>query len=66
MDIEIGELSSTVRAVDRNSVLSPKTMEQISKAVMQAVHDEHEHAKRVKAERHVSGGVSREQASDQD
>lgn len=66
MDIEIGELSTSMRAIDRNSALSGKSLEQISKFVLGAVHDDREHAKRVRAERHVSGGVSREQADDQD
>jgi hypothetical protein len=65
MDVEIGEVKSTVRAVDGNSMLSPRVMEQIVSAVLRAVRDESDHSKRVRAERRVTNGVSHEQAADQ-
>ena len=64
MDVEIGEVSSTVRAVDGDSVLSPKAMQQVVRAVMAALRDEKAHAQRVKAEQKVSSGVTKEQAGD--
>jgi hypothetical protein len=66
MDVEIGELSSTVRAVDRNSILSPKTMDHILRVVLQAVRDDRDHTRRVQAEKKVSGGVSHEQAEERE
>ena len=65
MDIESGEVKSTVRAVDGNSVLSPRVMEQIVSTVLRAVREERDHSKRVRAERRVSSGVSHEQAADE-
>jgi hypothetical protein len=62
MDVEIGELSSTVRAVDGSSILSPRAMDQIVRAVLRALEDQKEHDRRVRAEQRVSRGVSHEQA----
>jgi hypothetical protein len=64
MDVEIGEIASTVRAVEGDSVLSPRTMEQIVRAVLRALHEERNHERRVRAEQRVTGGVSHEQAED--
>jgi hypothetical protein len=64
MDVEIGELTSTVRAVDGDSVLSPRMMEQIVRAVLRALDEERNHERRVRAEQRVTGGVSHEQAED--
>ena len=66
MDVSIGELTSTVRAVDGDSVLSRKTMEQVVRAALRAVHEEREHEKRVRAEKRVTSGVSHEQAEEED
>jgi len=65
MDVEIGEISSTVHAVDGNSLLSPRLMAQIVHQVLQAVREERDHHKRVRAERKVSNGVSHEQAEEE-
>lgn len=64
MDVEIGEVVSTVRAVDGDSVLSPRAMQQVIRAVLRAVHDEREHDKRVRSEQKVTRGVASEQADD--
>jgi hypothetical protein len=61
MDVEIGDVSSTVRAVDNDSLLAPQTMDKIMRAVLQAMQEQQAHAKRVRAERRVTGGVSQEQ-----
>jgi hypothetical protein len=61
MDVEIGDVSSTVRAVDNDSLLAPQTMDRIMRAVLQAMQEQQAHAKRVRAERRVTGGVSQEQ-----
>ncbi len=65
MEIEIGEIASTVRAVDRDSVLSPRTMEQIIRAVLRALQEEQNHQRRVRAEQRITSGVSHEQADDE-
>jgi len=60
MDVEIGEVAATVRAVDGSALLSPEVMKQILKAVMRAVDEREAHAARVSAERRVTGGVAQE------
>jgi hypothetical protein len=60
MDIEIGEVVTTVKAVDGSTLASPDILRQIVKAVLQAVQDHEAHAGRVRAERRVSGGVAQE------
>jgi hypothetical protein len=65
MDVEIGEVTSTVRAVDGASALSPRTMDQIVRAVLRALHDERNHERRVRAEQRVTSGVTHEQAGDE-
>jgi hypothetical protein len=60
MEVEIGNVVSTVRAVDGDSLLAPQTLEKIVRAVLQAVNDQEEHHKRVRAERRITGGVSNE------
>ncbi len=65
MDVQIGEMVSTVRAVDGESLLSPQTMARIVNAVMRAVREDQEHAKRVGQERRVTAGVSQEQAGEE-
>lgn len=57
MDVNIGDVISTVRAVDGNDLLAPQTMARIVQAVLQALRDQEEHHKRVRAEVRISGGV---------
>jgi hypothetical protein len=64
MDVTIGEVSSTVQAVDGDSVLSQKTMDQVLRTVLRAVRADLEHEKRVRAEKKVTSGVSHEQAEE--
>jgi hypothetical protein len=66
MEVTIGEVNSTVRAVDGDSVLSPRAMDQIVRAVLSAVRAEKEHGQRVRAEKRVTSGVSHEQAEEED
>jgi hypothetical protein len=61
MDIEIGEIVSSVRAVDGNALLSPEVMRRIVAAVVQVVEQKAEHEKRVSLERRITGGVADEQ-----
>jgi hypothetical protein len=60
MDVHIGEISSIVRAVDGDSVLTPQMMEKIVQAVLRAVEEREQHRQRVRAETCVSGGVFHE------
>jgi|HubBroStandDraft_3_1064219.scaffolds.fasta_scaffold294954_2 hypothetical protein len=61
MEVNIEDVVSTIRAVDGDSVLSPKTMEKIVRTVLEAVHQREQHRKRVQTERKVTGGVQEEQ-----
>lgn len=61
MEVRIGELVSTVHAVDGDSLLTPRTLEQIVRAVLRAVEEREAHDRRVRAERQVTGGVRAEQ-----
>jgi hypothetical protein len=60
MDVQIGEVTATVRAVDGSALLSPEVLKQIVTVVMRAVEDRETHMERVRAERRVTGGVSQE------
>jgi hypothetical protein len=57
MEVNIGEVVSSVRAVDGDSLLAPKTLEKIVEAVLQAVREQEEHRARTRAERQISSGV---------
>jgi hypothetical protein len=60
MDVEIGEVVTTVRAIDGSALLSPELLRQIVNAVRRAVQDDLAHDERVRAERRVTGGVAEE------
>jgi hypothetical protein len=60
MEVYIGELQSTVRAVDGDALLSPQTLEKIVRVVLQAVNDQEAHRRRVRAEQRITSGVSHE------
>lgn len=60
MEVHIGEIISTVRAVDGDSLLAPQTLEKIVRAVLVAVREREEHRMRVRAEQRVTGGVREE------
>lgn len=62
MDVQINEVTSKVRAVDSDSLLSPQTMETITRAVLAAIGDQESHRQRVRAEQRITRGVSHEQA----
>jgi len=57
MDVEIGTMASTVRAVDGDSLLAPQTLDKIVRLVLQAVQDAERHSRQVRAERRITGGV---------
>ena len=60
MDIEIGELTSTVRAVDGQALLTPRVMQAIVRTVTDATKENEAREQRAEAERRVTGGVSQE------
>jgi len=61
MEVNIGEVNSTVRATDSASLLSPEMLERIVRAVMERVRDEESHRQRTEAERRLSPGVASEE-----
>lgn len=61
MEVEIGNVVSTVRAVDGDSLLAPQTMDKIVRAVLQAVNEQEEHHKRVRTERRITSGDEMDQ-----
>jgi hypothetical protein len=65
MDVHIGEIVSTVRAVDGDALLAPQTLEKIVRAVLRAVEEREAHACRVKAEQRVTSGVRQEQEGEE-
>lgn len=60
MEVNINEISSTVRAVDGETLLEPRILQKIVNIVLAAVRDREEHRQRVKAEQRVTGGVREE------
>jgi len=60
MEVQIGDLQSTVRAVDSDALLSPQTLEKIVRVVLQAVNDQEAYRRRVRAEQRITSGVSHE------
>ena len=56
MDVHIGELTSTVHAVDDDAALSPAAMERLVAAVLRAVEASQAHRERVRAERRFQRG----------
>ena len=60
MEVQIGDVQSTVRAVDSDALLSPQTLEKIVRVVLQAVNDQEAHRRRVRAEQRITSGVSHE------
>jgi len=60
MEVNIGEVNSTVRATDNASLLSSEMMERIVRAVMARVRDEDRHRDQVDSERRLSASVSEE------
>lgn len=61
MAVEINEVSSTVRTVDSNRLLDPRTLQTIVQTVLQALDDRELHDQRAGAERSVQRGAARQQ-----
>ncbi len=60
MPIHIENLTSTVHAVDEESILGPNTMQKIISSVLAALEEQEEHKARVFSEQRISNGVSYE------
>ena len=60
MDVEIGEVVSTIRAVDGQALLSPQLLRRLVEAVTQAVTEQAAHEARAHKESRITGGVSAE------
>ena len=65
MDVEIGDVVTTVKAVDGSTLASPEVLRQILKIVMRAIDERDAHKKRVDAERRVTGGVAQERDAEE-
>jgi hypothetical protein len=57
MDVNIGEVNSTVRATDHSS-LAPETLERIVRAVLERLREQQQHDERAEGERRLNPGVS--------
>ena len=57
MEINVNEMTSSVRAVDGDALLAPETMRKIVSAVLRAVEEREEHRARVRAETRVGDGA---------
>jgi hypothetical protein len=57
MEVNINEITSTVRAVDGEALLAPATLQKIVQIVLEAVRAEEAHRARVQAEQQVTQGV---------
>lgn len=51
MDVHIGEMSSSVRAVDESTWLTPATLERIVRLVVERVREDHARQERAKEDR---------------
>jgi hypothetical protein len=60
MEVNIGDIVSTVRAVDGDVLLAPQTLQKIVNLVLEAVRQQEEHRMRVRAEQRITGGVREE------
>jgi hypothetical protein len=65
MDVQIGEITTTIKAVDGTTLIAPEVLRQIVSAVLGAVEDRQAHEERVRAERRVTGGVSQERDAEE-
>lgn len=57
MEMIINEISSSVRALDSDTLLAPETLKKIVRAVLEAVEAREEHRERQRIEQQVTHGV---------
>jgi len=55
VQVIIDEVVTTLRAVDGDALLAPQTLDKLVRAVLQAVNDQQDHAKRVDSELSLDG-----------
>ena len=65
MDVQIGEITTTIKAVDGTTLISPDVLRQIVSVVMRALEERDAHSERIRAERRVTGGVSQERDAEE-
>jgi hypothetical protein len=58
VEVNIGEVHSTVRATDGSTLLSPRVLERIVAAVLERLREEDAHQHRAREERHLDSGHS--------
>lgn len=63
MDVHIGEVNSTVRATDSQTLLSPQVLDQIVRVVLERLREEQAHEQRVEEERRLRPAVSAQETS---
>lgn len=61
MNIHIGDVTGTVRAVDGDSLLAPQTMQRIVNAVLAAIDEAQRQKKNAESDTRVTRGVAAEQ-----
>ena len=64
MEVHIKNIVSTVHAVDGDSLLSPRKMEELMQGFLRAVDQRDDHRRNVRAERRITAGVAAEQAEE--
>ena len=60
MDINIEEVISNIRSVDDDSLLTPRVLERILRAVQEVINERELHDARIGAEQRISSGVAEE------
>jgi hypothetical protein len=65
MEVNIGEVVASVKAIEGSSLVSPDVMAQLVTAVLRALEEKQAHQDRVRAERRVTGGVAWERESEE-
>jgi len=58
MDVNIGQMNSTVRVTDEQTLLSPRVMEQIIRTVLVRLKDEQDRTRPLEEERQLRPSVS--------
>jgi hypothetical protein len=66
MDVEIGEVSSSVHTTDSGALLHPKMIEQLVRMVLGKLKDAQEHEKRVNDEKDLRPGASADESKSWD
>jgi hypothetical protein len=64
MEVEIGELSSSVRVADTEALLSPAVRAELALELLRAVDERQACRDRQREERRVSGGIREEEQQD--